>query len=698
MARFSFFLAPLIVIGLLSTIQCIDDSFTSPATLPEAGDMKLVLKDPAHKAIVLLNSTHPAHLILTKMYTDRSGNKELTGHSLNDLDTLRILSVNEIEDSATAGIIMADAKPKEKQAPPDPKPVITSYSNKYDPRHQNKAAPPPLPHEDLTDLVHIKTGSPKFSNKRNPPTDVQSDTLNKNTDGKLVIMDQKNVKSDTNEKSNLSSSNVKSGTNETTQNVSSSPSEKSGTPPVLDPCLVCDCKQSTSLLNCNNRNINTNYSRLLSSPLLSYKYSSLCLSNNNIKSLVQLPRMEQISRLCLSHNKIQIMQDGAFKHLPNLISLDLSFNQLNNFVLTPNVFQGNYAPDYYEPLKSLKILNLSHNDLHSLHADLFEHLPNLEELFLNFNPLGVIDMPTSIALSSMPYLKVLDLSHTGLDVIPNHLLHTPRYLHTLNLAFNQFREVPEQLAQSYDLQVLILNGNPIQEIRSFPVLLKLHSLSLSYMPELTSLKANSLSNLISLEEFNCSHNSKLSSLHPSSLSRMVTGDDGITRTVVWPPLEKLVLSNNALQRLDGNFLARWDKLQVLDIRFNPWLCDCENQWLVSSLLPLLEANHPNYINGLKCREPIEMRNMNLLDLDHKNYHMRCLDVYNNRPEYDGVLLFIVLLIVILFIPFCINFIIYIRKRNHPTSTTCPNVHYSRAFYKPGRTSDASHVISTHYIL
>lgn len=62
-------------------------------------------------------------------------------------------------------------------------------------------------------------------------------------------------------------------------------------PPIqINPCLVCDCKESTSLLNCNRRNLNNNYTSLLASPLLSYKYTTVCLSNNNIEKITQFPR------------------------------------------------------------------------------------------------------------------------------------------------------------------------------------------------------------------------------------------------------------------------------------------------------------------------------------------------------------------------------------------------------------------------
>lgn len=66
-------------------------------------------------------------------------------------------------------------------------------------------------------------------------------------------------------------------------------------------------------------------------------------------------------------------------------------------------------PEEYEPLASLRILNLGYNNLHSIHSDLFEHMPELEELDLSGNPLTTIDHVTLIAISSLPMLKVSDI-------------------------------------------------------------------------------------------------------------------------------------------------------------------------------------------------------------------------------------------------------------------------------------------------
>lgn len=59
-----------------------------------------------------------------------------------------------------------------------------------------------------------------------------------------------------------------------------------------------------------------------------------------------------------------------------------------------------------------------------------------------------------------------------------------------------------------------------------------------------------------------------------------------------------------------------------------------------------------------------MSGISILDLDHRNYHMRCLDFYNNRPEKDGVLLLGILIGVILAIPFTMGMLICCAKRKN----------------------------------
>lgn len=68
-----------------------------------------------------------------------------------------------------------------------------------------------------------------------------------------------------------------------------------------------------------------------------------------------------------------------------------------------------------------------------------------------------------------------------------------------------------------------------------------------------------------------------------------------------------------------------------------------------------------------CQEPVEMSGISILDLDHRHYHMRCLDFYNNRPERDGILLIGILIGVILTIPFTMGIMMCCAKRKNSLS-------------------------------
>ena len=75
-------------------------------------------------------------------------------------------------------------------------------------------------------------------------------------------------------------------------------------------------------------------------------------------------------------------------------------------VYNARLMQGHYAPDHYEPLQNMRVLRLGSNALHTLNPDFFEHLPNLEEVYLDSNPFKVIDRNTHSAITSVPLLKV----------------------------------------------------------------------------------------------------------------------------------------------------------------------------------------------------------------------------------------------------------------------------------------------------
>lgn len=75
-----------------------------------------------------------------------------------------------------------------------------------------------------------------------------------------------------------------------------------------------------------------------------------------------------------------------------------------------------------------------------------------------------------------------------------------------------------------------------------------------------------------------------------------------------------------------------------------------------------------------------MRGQSLLDLDHREYYMRCLDKYGHHPEKDATVLVGVLIGVLLAIPLSmISLVLYRRRHQTPAQ-------YSRAFYKAADTN------------
>lgn len=74
-------------------------------------------------------------------------------------------------------------------------------------------------------------------------------------------------------------------------------------------------------------------------------------------------------------------------------------------MLRGEIFQGPYKNGTYSNI-SLDTLNLGYNQIHSLDKYLFQYTPNLTRLYLNNNPIEILDHVTILALSSATKLEV----------------------------------------------------------------------------------------------------------------------------------------------------------------------------------------------------------------------------------------------------------------------------------------------------
>ncbi|XP_026673875.1 leucine-rich repeat neuronal protein 3-like [Ceratina calcarata] len=459
-----------------------------------------------------------------------------------------------------------------------------------------------------------------------------------------------------------------------TKNVETSKTNK--TEEVVKPNLYTVCNFTGDIIDCDNKNLTNHFEDSQwpnkSMPIMLFK-------NNSLVHVKAFPKVG-IKKLILQHNEITSIDDRAFKQIINLTELDLSYNYLTGEALRPSVFEGKFSPFAYEPLEKLVTLNMAHNKLHWLNQDIFEHMSSLKILNLSGNPLTNIDARTTIALSSLSQLEELDLSYCNLTTLPEHLFRTAIHLKKLNISGNKFFIPPASLNEALTLEVLYMDENPIQIInshQSFPIMPKLKELSLCCMPHLTVVGAGSFSGLTGLEHLRIQNCPKLESINEYALPSENNSQP------VWPPLKRLDLSDNALRYLPQRFVEKWDLLEELDLMNNKWSCDCDNQYLIGTLLPKYGRKlMKDEVDSLVCASPPEHEGRNLTSLSHRT--LRCLDLYGARPERDATILIGVLIGLLLAIPVCLTVFVFWRRGFFFCGRQSPAT-FSRAFYNRART-------------
>ncbi|XP_053687687.1 leucine-rich repeat neuronal protein 3-like [Sabethes cyaneus] len=481
---------------------------------------------------------------------------------------------------------------------------------------------------------------------------------------------------------NSTSNNSTSGDNKPSTNA---PTDDKKLPNEL--CSPCNCDAAKKTFDCSSAKLNKlfNMSEWLTLNESGVATDIMLLSRNGLSSVPAFPQLD-VKILDLSHNNISTIAKKAFITLTNLEVLDLSYNMLTSKSLIPEIFEGVYNPDEYLPLEKLRVLRLGNNQLHSLDQDLFEHMPNLEELSLESNVFKVIDRLTETAIASVKTLRSLDLSYMELVDIPEYIFNAPQGLEYLNLTGNLLTTIPEALNYALHLKWLSLDENPIDNIQGdhvFPSLVTLEYLSLSYITPLKVIGRGAFSKLENLKEIHICNNPEFSFFHAEAFVRS-DPDDPARKT--WPRVKKLYLHNNNLTTLDSQTLARWDDMDVVDIRVNPWDCDCHNQWLVETLLPLIEKTTPEIMNNVVCATPKQMAGLSMVELEHKHSQMRCADKFGNNPQNDGALLIGLLVGLLAGIPLTAA-VIMIYKRGCFGLVRRGPADFSRAFYSRATNDD-----------
>ncbi|XP_044535041.1 leucine-rich repeat serine/threonine-protein kinase 2 [Gracilinanus agilis] len=193
----------------------------------------------------------------------------------------------------------------------------------------------------------------------------------------------------------------------------------------------------------------------------------LDLHSNKITSIpAYFLKMNCIANLDISRNDIgpTIILDPSIR-CPTLKLLNLSYNQLSSVPefladvienLEQLLLEGNKISEIHSPLhlKELKILNLSKNHLSSITEDFFETCSKLEVFSARMNLLVTMPrLPSSIT--------ILNISQNKFTCVPEVILNLP-HLRSLDLSSNEIHSLPGPAHwQSLNLRELLFNHNQI---------------------------------------------------------------------------------------------------------------------------------------------------------------------------------------------------------------------------------------------
>ncbi|KAF3434343.1 hypothetical protein FNV43_RR25446 [Rhamnella rubrinervis] len=377
---------------------------------------------------------------------------------------------------------------------------------------------------------------------------------------------------------------------------------------------------------------------------LSYNKNLTGLASNQFIGTIQEFRYASLSYLYLEGNKLHGPIPISVFQQQNLMSLDLSQNNLS----------GAVGLDQFSKLKNLWYLSLSYNKL-SLSFNNFDNytLPNLA--FLELSSCNISEFPYFLRASE--YLLRLDLSRNKIQGnIPKWLWNVGvDTLGYLNLSHNLLTgHVPEQLPWKY-LDTLDLRSNLIQGHLPIPPSTSIYFISSN---QLFGQIPSSICALAYIEVLDLSHNTLNGSIplclgnlsYLSVLDLRMNMFDGTIPTTFSKgnTLRNIDLNGNRLKGPLPRALLNCRKLEILDLG-NNMINDTFPRWLES--LPKLQVLilRSNKLHGSLGSPEVRFpfRELRIMDLSNNNFSgllptkyfenflAMVLDEHVDQPTYMG---------------------------------------------------------------
>ncbi|XP_058450324.1 leucine-rich repeats and immunoglobulin-like domains protein 2 [Malaya genurostris] len=370
------------------------------------------------------------------------------------------------------------------------------------------------------------------------------------------------------------------------------------------------------------------------------KLQVLNLNHNNLGRIPSFRGLNNLVRLLLANNGIEVLEVEALQTVVTLRYLDLSRNNIKD------VQYGSF------PAKnSLQYLNLNFNKLTSLTKGTFQRLPLLKRLEINSNAITEVQ---SLTFQNLNQLKSLKMNNNQITSLMDGVFHGLTTISTLELNNNSITSIRKGgLFNLTSLTNLALSRNAISEIEQdgWEFAPRLLTLDLSYnrleavdkytfeelsQVKMLNLEANQISS-IGEGTFNNTKNLEVLFLGANKISWTIEDMrgpfSGLTK------LEKLYLNSNEIKSVSRNAFIGLKSLTLLELSQNNissiqnnafkdtvrlnnlimnstnLLCDCNLVWFYHWIKDRKDV----FQLDAECSYPIWLRGHLIRDLTASNF-------------------------------------------------------------------------------